>query len=111
LKDDRLALFSLGDLDLGRSQRREILLAHRLTERILDEELDRLVQDGGGAENALDDRSGGLARTKARDAVLLRKAPSSRVDRARQAFGRQLELDLEAGLGQGGVGRLHRGRL
>ena len=71
LEDDRLALFGLGDLDLGRSQRREILLAYRLTEGILDEELDRLVQDGGGAENALDDRPRGLARTKAGDTVLL----------------------------------------
>jgi len=71
LEDDRLALFGLGDLDLRCRQRREILLADRLTEGILDEELDRLVQDGGGAENALDDRPRGLARTKAGDTVLL----------------------------------------
>ena len=73
--------------------------------------IDGIVEDGRGAEDSLDDGPRRLARSEARDAVLLRKAASGVVQRAGQALGRELEFDLESGLGEGRVGRLHRGRL
>jgi len=111
LEDDRLALLGLGDLDLGRSQRHDLLLAHGLAHGILDEEIDGFFHDRRGTDHSLDDGPRRLAGPESRDAVLLRKAASGVVQRAGQALGRELELHLEAGLGKGGVGRLHRGRL
>ena len=49
-EDDRLALLGLDDLDVGVRQRQDRLLDERLAVGVVDEVLDRLVEDAAGPE-------------------------------------------------------------
>ena len=66
LEAQRLALLGVDDLDVRVGERDDPLLDDRLAVRVLDEVLDGLVDDRGGAEDALEDRPRGLAGTEAR---------------------------------------------
>jgi hypothetical protein len=48
LEDDGLALDALGDLDLGRCQGRQVLLAHGLAECVLDQLVEGFVETDDG---------------------------------------------------------------
>jgi hypothetical protein len=96
LEEQRLPLLGLGDLDLGAGQRDDVLVLDRLAEGILHQMVDRIVENGRRPENPLEHEARGLARPEPRHANLAREAADRLVHCPAQAFGWQLELELEA---------------
>ena len=89
-----LAFLALGDLDLRRRQRLEVLVANGLAEGLLDQLLEGFVQDYRRAEHAFEYRTGRLARPKAGNAGLAREPADRLIDGPREALRRKLELEL-----------------
>ena len=111
LEDERLALLGLHDLDVGIGQREDLLLDQRLAVGVLDEVLDRVVEDGARPERALEDLPGGLARAEAGDTGPAREVLHGVLDRLVQALRGQLDLELDGRLGGGRRRDLHRGEV
>ena len=87
---------------------RIVLLDERLAIGRLDEVLDGVVEDRARAEHALEDRSRRLARSEARDTRAAREVRHGIADRAVEAVGRDLDTQLDGGVGPGRGGDLHR---
>jgi hypothetical protein len=69
--------------------------------------VDGIVHDGRGPEVSLEHHSRSLAGSEAGHARLPTEASDGLIDGLREALGRKLELELEAGLGKRRIGGLH----
>ena len=76
----------------------DLLLDEGLAVGVLDEVLDGLVEDRAGTEVALEDRARRLARTEAGDPRSAREAADGVIDGAAEAFGGELDLELDRGV-------------
>ena len=103
LEDERLAFLGLHDLDVGVRERQDLLLDERLAIGRLDEVLDRVVEDGARAERALEDGARRLAGAEPGDARAAREVLDGLADGAVEPLGRELDLEVDGGLGAGVV--------
>ena len=87
LKMSGLPSSACDDLDVRVRERQDPCSTMRLAVGVLDEVVDRLVEDGAGAEHALEDRRGRLAGTEAGDPGPPREAPVGFADGAVEALG------------------------
>ena len=101
-EDERLALLGLDDLDVRVRERHDVLAAKGLTIGVLHEVVDGLVEHDTGSEMPLEDGSWRLARAEARNARPAGERADGGVERPVQAFGGQLDLELDGALGGGG---------
>ena len=108
LELEGLALLRLDQLHVRVGERDDPLLDDRVAVGVLDQVLDRLVEHGGGSEDALEDRSRGLARPEAGDARAAREAERGIAHGAVQPVGGHLDLEEDGALGCGGGGHIHR---
>ena len=108
LEHDRLAFLGLYDLDVGVRERDDPLLDDRVAVGVLDDALHRLVQHGAGAEDALEDRSRGLARPEAGDLRAARQALHGVADGAVEPVRGDLDLEEDGAFRGGGGGHIHR---
>ena len=108
LEDDRLALLRLDDVDVGVGERQDLLLDQRLAVGRLHEVLDGVVEDGARAEGALEDRPRRLPRSEPGDARASREVLDGLADGAIEPLGRNLDLELDGGLGAWRRRDLHR---
>ena len=109
--DDQARSPGLRHLDHRGSQGHEALVDRRFAEGGLDEIVHGLLEQGRRAEDSFHDGAGRLTGPKAGDTVLPAEKAGGVFDRTGQSLRRQLEVDLEAGLGEERIGGLHRGRL
>ena len=96
LEDDRLALLALGDLDLRRGERHDVLLAERLPAtrpRRADRRLRRRRPRGPSTRSSM--TRGALPGRKPGTRVWRDSRPTAWTIGLVQAFGRKLELELE----------------
>ena len=106
-EDDGLAFLRLDDVDVGVGDRQDLLLDERCAVGVLDQVLDRLVEDCAGTEHPLEDGSGRLAGPEAGNPGPPGEAPNGVVDGAVQALRGELDLELDGALRRGRGGDVH----
>ena len=103
-----LPLLGLQDLDVGVGERQDPLLDDRLAVGVLDEVVDGVVEDRGGADDPLQDVARRLAGPEPGDPMAAREVRDRLLDLALEALGRELDLELDGALGRGGGRDCHR---
>ena len=104
LERDRLAL---GDFDAGLGDRFQAFLLQSLGQRLGNQSLGGLFEDGVGAERALDDAARRLALAEAGDAVALRQTAGGLVERFLDPRIVQLDFEQHLRLGHAFSGYFH----
>ena len=90
---ERLAELGLDDVDAGLGERHDALFLERVAVGVLEEDVDRLVEDGRRSEDPLEHEPGRLAGPEAGDLGPPGQAPHGLVHRLVEALGRQLDLE------------------